>query len=1163
MALRLTSSITNYAGSASVSITLEYYGNGVSHEGVSSDNTCTITFNGKTETWHSTFTKAYEWQTMGTKTFSVTKTQKSQPLTASGKMYDKYISATTGGWNGSGTITTSASIDIGAKDSYTISYNNNGHGTAPAAQTKWYNETLTLQPAITATGYTFGGWNTKANGTGTNYSAKGSYTSNSGTTLYAKWSTNTYSITYNANNGTGSMANTTYTYAASGTINLRTNSFTRTGYSFQGWASTEARANAGNVDYTNGQAWNLNNADNYILWAVWSPEVYTITLDNQSATSGGTSTYYEKYNTGNYTTSACTTTISTITKPTRTGYTFNGYYSAVNGGGTQYIDANGTITANNTAFSQNTIIYAKWTPYTYIVKYNANGGTGTMSSSTHTYDISKALTANTFERTNYSFRGWATSLERANAEIVDYVDKRSVLNLTDTNGATVNLYAVWHLDQVRIVYHHQNGDADTYSDYITPGQSITVKNNSLARTGYTQQKNGTDVGWFSAASGGTFYKNGTNVTLTEILHLYAQWVPVNYTIKFSLNNPLTADGYNTVPTSINNITKTYDIPLNTGTLSNGRIPNPTRRGYTFTGWKVGSTSTIISPSSPLNNEGFPGAGSNLTLTAQWTVNQVTVTLDANGKGTINAYSTGWDGSGTIVTETRNYGANYGNLPNNQFIIDSSFASLYGKSGWFTAREGGTKLTTTTPIYYINEENPRIYFQLQQIRKYGDILDLKVVRCDENGTSNPVGTYMKVSFTRIPSQQCSVGGTLTNIDAYTVKISWQNRNDSTNKGEISFDGSSTSTDASLDNTFEKIVGNGNLLLKTYDVIVEITDLTSAADNSINLPFSKTTFLSSGSLLLDGFKDSDFKFIASREDEGRKVWFRTDITPDGQTVFLNKTCGVPGDYIFTKASSNWTLNGTTTNPYNSYGLNYNDNTLSLQVGETITVHSPGNYIQVALGGVADNKFYNIPINKQAVKLYGSIYTQHGIIIGNPTVEDNLINVETNTLKYSIPANGTPSANNSFNYTDYISVEENNQYILKIYGVDNANIRVHGYDSNQNWQQQLIYFYSGTQQEVSFIIPSGISYVRISYPIAAQKTTKLLTNWNGDTQVNGDLYVRKGAIIGHLVNKDGFLQINGNEQINGSLEVDGNINITSGHEYQINGQPLSFISAEIIRW
>jgi len=77
--------------------------------------------------------------------------------------------------------------------------------------------------------------------------------------------------------------------------------------------------------------------------------------------------------------------------------------------------------------------------FPYTVKFNANGGTGSMANQSFTYGTAKALTANVFTRTGYVFQGWATSASGGKV----YNDKQSVKDLTTTSGAVVNLYAVW------------------------------------------------------------------------------------------------------------------------------------------------------------------------------------------------------------------------------------------------------------------------------------------------------------------------------------------------------------------------------------------------------------------------------------------------------------------------------------------------------------------------------------------------------------------------------------------------------------------------------------------------------------------------------------------------------------------------------------------------
>lgn len=77
--------------------------------------------------------------------------------------------------------------------------------------------------------------------------------------------------------------------------------------------------------------------------------------------------------------------------------------------------------------------------FPYTVKFNANGGTGTMANQSFTYGTAQNLKANAFTRNGYSFVGWATGANGAKV----YSDKQSVNNLTTTANGTVNLYAVW------------------------------------------------------------------------------------------------------------------------------------------------------------------------------------------------------------------------------------------------------------------------------------------------------------------------------------------------------------------------------------------------------------------------------------------------------------------------------------------------------------------------------------------------------------------------------------------------------------------------------------------------------------------------------------------------------------------------------------------------
>ena len=167
------------------------------------------------------------------------------------------------------------------------------------------------------------------------------------------------------------------------------------------------------------------------LYAKWTANTYTVSFNANNGSGGQSANVTATYGSE-------MPTIST-TKPTRTGYTFAGYYdTSADTGGTQYYTAAcaSARTWNKTAA---TTLYARWTPNTYYVKYNANGGSGTMSNSTHTYNVSKNLTANGFTRNGYKFvdECWAEEVSYTPA---DSSFKKNGTTVTDVQQAIDVLY---------------------------------------------------------------------------------------------------------------------------------------------------------------------------------------------------------------------------------------------------------------------------------------------------------------------------------------------------------------------------------------------------------------------------------------------------------------------------------------------------------------------------------------------------------------------------------------------------------------------------------------------------------------------------------------------------------------------------------------------------
>ena len=171
-------------------------------------------------------------------------------------------------------------------------------------------------------------------------------------------SANTYIVSYNANGGTGSVVSSEHKYDEE--KKLTKNRFTKIGYTFTGW-STSLNGTKQYDDESNVKNLTKTNGDTYPLFAVWSPDVYKVTLNNNGATTLGTTEIFEKYNTGWYSDYNSKTFISKIDVPEKPSFIFGGYYTEENGKGLQVIDSNGSIiNGQTTIFTNDNTLHAKW-----------------------------------------------------------------------------------------------------------------------------------------------------------------------------------------------------------------------------------------------------------------------------------------------------------------------------------------------------------------------------------------------------------------------------------------------------------------------------------------------------------------------------------------------------------------------------------------------------------------------------------------------------------------------------------------------------------------------------------------------------------------------------------------------------------------------------------
>ena len=363
-------------------------------------------------------------------------------------------------------------------------------------------------------------------GNGTSY-APGASVPADVTELTVQWTAPTYAVTLNTNGGTIADGKdvTGYTYGVGATLPT---DVTRTGYTFKGWYDNE--------NLTGSPVTAIGGAEtgNKEYWAKWEINQYTITFD----TNGGSEIAPITQDYG--------TEITAPDNPTRKGYTFKGWDKEI----------------PETMPADNITVKAQWGINQYTITFDTNGGSEIASI---TQDYGTKITApDNPTRKGYTFKGW---------------DKEIPETMPAEN---ITVKAQWKINQYTITFDTNGGSeiAPITQDY---GTKITAPDNPT-RKGYTFK------GWD---------KEIPETMPAENITVKAQWKINQYTITFDTNG-----GSEIAP-----ITQDYGTKITAP-------DNPTRKGYTFKGWDKEIPETM--------------PAENITVKAQWKINQYTITFDTNG-----------------------------------------------------------------------------------------------------------------------------------------------------------------------------------------------------------------------------------------------------------------------------------------------------------------------------------------------------------------------------------------------------------------------------------------------------------------------------------------------------------------------------------------------------
>ena len=330
---------------------------------------------------------------------------------------------------------------------YTVIFNSNDYndGTEEQKFTYGLEENLLSNP-FTDNGLKFISWNTKPDGSGTDYmpgqSVKNLTTEENGViNLYAIWES--YKISFDANGGNGKMNNVIYNVGGDD-VQLPENLFTKPGYLFKNW---NTKSNNSGTIYYHGDFVSVN--EDMTLYAIWTPIKYNIYLYNTENEIVGA--YLNRYYDKEYIMDNGQEQFAL-----KQGYKFKEWNTKINGTGDSYKagDTYKNLSSENN-FSFN--LYSILSPIIYKIKFDSNGGVGDMDDKVLTYDVSDSLSKNIFKNGNHRFKEWNT---KADGSGTSYQDEQDVKNLTDTDNDVITLYAIWEEDTGLKYDYNEDGIID-------------------------------------------------------------------------------------------------------------------------------------------------------------------------------------------------------------------------------------------------------------------------------------------------------------------------------------------------------------------------------------------------------------------------------------------------------------------------------------------------------------------------------------------------------------------------------------------------------------------------------------------------------------------------------------------------------------------------------
>ena len=428
------------------------------------------------------------------------------------------------GWNtssdGSGdTLMPGDSMEIGHEDitlyalweinKYKVKYNGNGNdtGSVPAAKEYDYNSMIAVAKkpsALRKTGFTFVGWNTRADGTGDTLMPGDSIRIGlSDTTLYALWERNRYWVKYDGNGNTDGdvPAAEKYEYKKVISVENKPDSLGKRGFTFRGWNTS---SDGSGDTLMPGDSMEIGHED-ITLYALWEINKYKVKYNGNGNDTGSVPAAKEyDYN----------SMIAVAKKPSalrKTGFTFVGWNTRADGTGDTLMPGDSIRIGLS-----DTTLYALWERNRYWVKYDGNGNNSGSVPDSAEYEYKEAVIVadkpDSLARTGFTYIGWNTKKDGTGDTLMPG-------DSMEIGHEDITLYALWEINRYWVKYDGNGNDSGSVPDSAEYDYGSKIMDANLKKQDYFF------VEWNTASDGsGSGYLPGDTLVLgVSNTTLYAKW----------------------------------------------------------------------------------------------------------------------------------------------------------------------------------------------------------------------------------------------------------------------------------------------------------------------------------------------------------------------------------------------------------------------------------------------------------------------------------------------------------------------------------------------------------------------------------------------------------------------------------------------------------------